>query len=1395
MASSSSSMAATASSYDVFLSFRGEDTRNSFTDHLYAALMRAGLRTFRDSNDLDRGEELKPEIRRAIEESRASRRECDHFVLPVFYHVDPCSVRKQDGTFKIEVKASSKWTNDNVNRWKGAIMEVADLAGLVLSGPETKFLADIVHTVHNKLDFKLVSLPSNLTGMDTHLKDINSWLKKNDVEFLTICGMGGSGKTTLAKYILDSNWQNFENISFIEDIGSRCEARHDLLELQTKLLRDILGGKNIKIPSVSHGTCKIQEALQTKRALIVLDDIVDQGQLVTLLGTGTINAQSKIVITTRVLNIEEWFESRSWRCQKYEMKLLNGDESLELLCRHAFRSKIPMEGFEELAVHAIHYCEGNPWLLKCWVPLCFAEGALKRSSIPYWESTLKLLEREIDSGIQRVLIRSYNCLPHDSNKELFLHIACFFIGKDMDYVVKILERDYSALSGIKTLTNRCLLSVSPTKKLRMHRLLQEMGRTIVHQESPKDPAKRSRVWRNLESYNVLRTGKGSETLEGLALDMQMLKEERCAFKTSDLMTDSLQKMDKLKLLQLKFVPLTGPYDNFSEDLRWICWPGFHLRTIPSDLFMGNLVALDMSYSCLEVFDPPMVLQSLQILNLKESQSLSEIRNIYQLPNLETLILWNCHSLVHICETIGGLKNLVLLDMTGCEHVCKRDHRNLLEGSEASTSGGRVTEQPTFSLPHSLHRLLLKDCYLECSDFFPLSFSSQSSLQYLNLGNNLFEFLPNYNHLKSLRVLDLTLCSRLICILCLPSTLAELYVYYCVSLEKITFQSHRFTLQEFGYEGCISLYEIEGFIKLVPLVKLNEADLGHMAWLKEHQNHEACLVGDDELTIDRSCQLQMLYEFNILSISLPDIKDPNIKPEYISELSAVSFDVPMCPKDRRLKGINITFKYTISGEDWVWFVKISTSNGVDIMYHPKVFGKPALGEVGIWLSYWPIGNTLHVGDTVNVSIAVMKGLEISECGASLVYTDDEMADEALKSNVESVEILGGDLSGFQLSTGAYYLCRRDFFELMEVGRLTPGWFRILVGDTIDYAEVRGWRKTGRRRQSNQSFMELKNISCITHGPQMEQSYNIAEISKSSRFNRTAEFASTMQQETMTSATASEVSYLATKSADITMDVDMSKASLINETLESTSRLLEETRRKSESSDSESEEIYYAFDSQICNQQSLDIDMDMSKAYFVDDAMEFASSSVKEPLKSGTGSESGDSPTKDHLDQLPAASSSSSIVASPWEKFSGFDVYLNEHFKVQLSHELLTAGLQMSPYFHLLAGVGYLQTTEVRASIVVLSENYANSIRCLNELLLILERRTNSNHFVLPVFYHVEPSDVRDHQKKFALRWYKKSAVLKEKVDRWKAALKEVATLPGFSVSRNNEATVVKEIKLH
>ncbi|XP_022030394.2 disease resistance protein RUN1-like [Helianthus annuus] len=359
--------------FKVFLSFRGEDTRHSFTDHLYAALTRTAIHTFRDDDEIKTGQYLEPKIVEAIESSRASivvlsetyaksrwcleelslileqKRKGNHFVLPVFYKVDPSHVRHQRHSFAIE---ETKWTEVDVNRWKSALTEVANLKGMVASGSETKFIANIVDTISYELDMKLISTLANLTGVETRAKHINSWLKDehSKTNVLAICGMGGSGKTTLARYIYNLHKHDFESSSFLEEIGNRCQENCGMLGLQRQFLTDILGGQNTMISCVPEGTTKIKEALHMKKMLIVLDDIDDHDRLGALLGTSVVQTQSKIIITTRLLDIRSWFESISWRCLVHQLKLLDDHESLKLLSWHAFGSKLPLEGFSGLAV-------------------------------------------------------------------------------------------------------------------------------------------------------------------------------------------------------------------------------------------------------------------------------------------------------------------------------------------------------------------------------------------------------------------------------------------------------------------------------------------------------------------------------------------------------------------------------------------------------------------------------------------------------------------------------------------------------------------------------------------------------------------------------------------------------------------------------------------------------------------------------------------------------------------------------------------------------------------------------------------------------------------------------------------------------------------------------------
>ena len=141
--------------YEVFLSFRGEDTRNNFTDHLYDALDRRGIITFRDEEGLERGKSIS-NLFKAIEESQfaiiilsknyASSKWCldelakivkcsketGLIILPVFYDVDPSDVRNQTGTFKQAFIDHQKCFEDNIEKvetWRAALREVAGISG------------------------------------------------------------------------------------------------------------------------------------------------------------------------------------------------------------------------------------------------------------------------------------------------------------------------------------------------------------------------------------------------------------------------------------------------------------------------------------------------------------------------------------------------------------------------------------------------------------------------------------------------------------------------------------------------------------------------------------------------------------------------------------------------------------------------------------------------------------------------------------------------------------------------------------------------------------------------------------------------------------------------------------------------------------------------------------------------------------------------------------------------------------------------------------------------------------------------------------------------------------------------------------------------------------------
>ncbi|XP_052209889.1 disease resistance protein RUN1-like [Diospyros lotus] len=624
--SSSSSFASRSSGcYHVFLTFRGKDTRLNFVDHLYTALTKAGFRTFRDDDEIQSGESIKVELGRAIKESRLSivvlsknyassswcldelamilgkRRRGDpaHVVLPVFYRVDPSDVRKQKGVyaeafarheerFKFEVgegEAAKEW-KEKLKGWRKALEEVAGLAGMPdgVDRYESKLIQKIVKVVEDKLSRpRVLNVATYPIGLDSRAKSINLWLQDGgvDVGIIAICGMGGIGKTTIAKFVYNSNFSKFEGSSFLANIREISGQQNGLIRLQSQLLSDILRGREEEIRHVDEGILKIKEAIGFKRVLIVLDDVDKQEQLDVVLGMKDWHSPgSKLIITTRHEDLLRAHEC--WKVHRVEE--LNHDESLQLFSWHAFGQSHPIDGYLIDSKRAVDYCSGLPLAVK------ILGSSLSGRSLDVWKSQLQKLKAIPDNKILEKLKLSYDSLQDDHDKDLFLDIACFFVGGDKDTTTTILEGcNYFTVVGIQNLIDRNMLTIEGNK-LVMHQLIQEMGREIVRQESPKELGGRSRLWNHKDSFSVLKGKIGTGKIRGLVLDM-------CS--NVPLEGDAFSGMSNLQLLQISHAELFGNYEIFPKGLKWLHWSHFPLERIHKDFPLDMLVALEMPYSCLK----------------------------------------------------------------------------------------------------------------------------------------------------------------------------------------------------------------------------------------------------------------------------------------------------------------------------------------------------------------------------------------------------------------------------------------------------------------------------------------------------------------------------------------------------------------------------------------------------------------------------------------------------------------------------------------------------------------------------------------------------------------------------------------------------------------------------
>ncbi|CAL2241082.1 unnamed protein product [Prunus armeniaca] len=746
-ASSSSAPFTKSWKYHVFLCFRGEDTRHNFTDHLYSALCQQGINTFRDDDELRRGEETSSALLTAIEKSKisvvvfsknyASSKSCldelvkildckesnQQLVMPVFYKVNPSDIRNHRGSFG-DALANMDCNNvEKINRWKEALSQAGKLAGFTLSD-EHRSEAELIHKIVQRISREVIDrtylyVTEYPVGMHHPVEDITKLLDfgEKDVLMVGIWGIGGIGKTTIAKAVYNSIVHEFEGSCFLENVRERAMwQRGGLAKLQENLLSDILRGNFFEVPNVHIGATMIRERLSGRKILLVLDDVDDMEQLHKLVGAcDWFGAGSRIIITTRDKQLLTAHDVNLI----HEVKILDYYKALELFCWHAFkRSGPPLGDYVKLAERALRYAQGLPLALKV-LGSCLYGG-----SIDIWEAALHGFK---SPKIQDVLKISYNALDH-SVQQVFLDIACFFKGKSRMRLTKIVVAcDPKARYSIEVLMEKALISVEGDY-IWMHDLLEEMGKDIVQQESPDEPGGRSKLWSHEDIEHVLTNDTGTEKITGIMLNSPEMDYEIF------LDVDCFLKMKNLKIFMNYNVCLSGNIGYLPNMLRVLNWHRCPLQSFPPNFRPKGLVVLNLPCSHIKQLREGLKhFTKLTSLNLEWSKFLTEIPDLSGNPNLRYLNASYCESLVEVHPSVGYLDKLQVLDFCGCREL---------------------TKFPNKVWWKSLERLGLSNC--KKLESFPEIVDKMESLIELDLGRTAIKELPaSIGHLIGLEILRLS----------------------------------------------------------------------------------------------------------------------------------------------------------------------------------------------------------------------------------------------------------------------------------------------------------------------------------------------------------------------------------------------------------------------------------------------------------------------------------------------------------------------------------------------------------------------------------------------------------------------------------------------------------------
>ncbi|KAH7430986.1 hypothetical protein KP509_08G023200 [Ceratopteris richardii] len=710
-------------------------------------------------------------------------------------------------------------------------MEV-DFENAEFNRPQFKSMVnEVVQTLNERgeeimgaIDFP-VGLAQRSSDIECSIRDCVS-RNENSVQCFGLVGMGGIGKTTLARSIFNKIHSQFERSFF--GLNTKGEVQGlGLIDVQKKVIAKLLNIRSdvVRIDNEEHGKMVLSSKVKHINALIVLDDVDDGRHLEAFCEPlqSSLGPRSVIIITTRDQKIVDSAKST----MIFDIERLDEEMSKSLFYWHAFMKPKPPADLEKVSQSVIEACQGLPLSLKI-----IGSHLYGNSDREYWAESLKLLEKG-RKGIFDVLRISFDGLDSDE-KEAFLDISCFLIDEDVELTCMFLNACYGmGKTHLYTLKNKCLITTYDGRRSRigMHDQLRDMGRHIIREE-PRD-----RAWDEETANEILQERNAWSSLRGLSVWSHIPLPEDASDWTS---------LPRLRILVVKHDYWRDrthshaergrlrPQDIFRNvrcgGLRWLRWEKAPFEELPQGLCSTNIRVLELRWSAIRKV-PTASLPNLQHLNVSRCKELKRL-DMMSLSSLRVLHLDDCTSLatlsslpttleslslrMHVYETGGSLESVEDASLPNLRHLaitrCPKLKRLALYATSLEKLdlwGCEGLEDLDCKGLSSLRVLHLDDCTsLATLSSFPTTLESLRLRIYETAGS--LESVENASR-PNLRDLTITIrrCPKLKRLALHATSVVELDLWGCEGLEDLDCKGLS-SLRVLHLDDCTSLATLSSF---------------------------------------------------------------------------------------------------------------------------------------------------------------------------------------------------------------------------------------------------------------------------------------------------------------------------------------------------------------------------------------------------------------------------------------------------------------------------------------------------------------------------------------------------------------------------------------------------------